>query len=75
METEVTLEELADRHPNVEKDVNQVTFEIEVSSTPPDDDSKSWERVKNIGRDITIGLVVFVLSVWLSPYVLALVSK
>lgn len=72
MEREITLEELSDRHPGVEKDVNRVTFEVEVPTTPspPKDGSRSAKRVL---RDLAIGIVVGVIMIFLSPYVAALV--
>lgn len=73
METEITLEELSDRHPEVEKVINQVTFEIDVTPTSPPPDDGGW-TAKKVARDVVIGVAVTILMMFVSPYVVALTN-
>jgi hypothetical protein len=67
MERDITLAELSERHPGVEDDVDECIF-VPIEKEEPD----IWKKVKAVVRDISIGLVVFLLSVLIGPYVVAM---
>ena len=61
---DISLEELSERYPDVKKDVDQVTFET--APKPPSSPSGEKNRpILSVIRDITIGLFVAVVSVWM----------
>jgi len=61
---DISLEELSNRYPEVKKDVDQVTFET--AQQPPSPPSGGKNRpLLSVIRDITIGLFVAFVSVWM----------